>query len=168
MPIKCVAKMLTSSAAFSTGSACCDHMSSREQESDTIRLRKTLYAHQPCCCPALGVDIYHLHFVLSPIPPSACWQRIEKFRLLVQVDPTPQHTGWLVSSVIPDLEDLHHWCCQLYQVLVCNFIAIEVHACNDKKKKKDFKSFWQPTQPIACANHGNHVQITIKSRQSTT
>ncbi len=33
-----------------------------------------------------------------------------------------------------------------------------------KKKKKDFTSFCQPTQPIACANHGNHVQIIIKSR----
>ena len=37
-----------------------------------------------------------------------------------------------------------------------------------KKKKKDFTSFCQPTQPIACANHGNHVQIIMKSRQSTT
>ena len=36
------------------------------------------------------------------------------------------------------------------------------------KKKKDFTSFCQPTQPIACANHGNHVQIIMKSRQSTT
>ena len=35
-------------------------------------------------------------------------------------------------------------------------------------KKKDFTSFCQPTQPIACANHGNHVQIIMKSRQSTT
>ncbi len=25
-----------------------------------------------------------------------------------------------------------------------------------------FKSFCQPTQPIACANYGNHVQIIIK------
>jgi hypothetical protein len=24
-----------------------------------------------------------------------------------------------------------------------------------RKKKKDFTSFCQPTQPIACANHGN-------------
>ncbi len=37
-----------------------------------------------------------------------------------------------------------------------------------KKKKKDFTSFCQPTQPIACANHGNHVQFIMKSRQSTT
>jgi len=37
-----------------------------------------------------------------------------------------------------------------------------------KKKKKDFTSFCQPTQPIACAKHGNHVQIIMKSRQSTT
>jgi len=36
------------------------------------------------------------------------------------------------------------------------------------KKKKDFTSFCQPTQPIACANYGNHVQIIMKSRQSTT
>ena len=36
------------------------------------------------------------------------------------------------------------------------------------KKKKDFTSFCQPTQPIACANHANHVQVIMKSRQSTT
>ncbi len=39
MHMKCVAKMLTSSAAFSTGSAYCDHISSHEQESDTNRAR---------------------------------------------------------------------------------------------------------------------------------
>ena len=37
-----------------------------------------------------------------------------------------------------------------------------------KKKKKDFTRFCQPTQPITCANHGTHVQILMKSRQSTT
>ncbi len=37
-----------------------------------------------------------------------------------------------------------------------------------KKKKKDFTSFCQPTQPIACANYGNHAQIIMKSKQSTT
>ena len=30
-----------------------------------------------------------------------------------------------------------------------------------KMKKKNFTSFCQPTQPIACANHGNHVQIIM-------
>ena len=29
------------------------------------------------------------------------------------------------------------------------------HQGDDKKKKKDFTSFCQPTQPIACANHGD-------------
>ena len=37
-----------------------------------------------------------------------------------------------------------------------------------KKKKKDFTRFCQPTQPITCASYGNHVQINMKSRQSTT
>ena len=37
-----------------------------------------------------------------------------------------------------------------------------------KKKKKNFTSFCQPTRPITCANYGNHVQIFIKSRQSMT
>ena len=31
-----------------------------------------------------------------------------------------------------------------------------------------FTSFCQPTMPITCANHGNHVQTFMKPRQSTT
>ena len=31
------------------------------------------------------------------------------------------------------------------------------HYCQ-KKKKKDFTSFGQPTRLIACASYGNHVQ----------
>ncbi len=35
-----------------------------------------------------------------------------------------------------------------------------------KKKKEDFTGFCQPTQPITCAHHGNHVQIIMSSGQS--
>ena len=37
-----------------------------------------------------------------------------------------------------------------------------------QQKKKDFTRSCQPTQPITCANHGNHVQIIMQSRRSTT
>ena len=37
-----------------------------------------------------------------------------------------------------------------------------------EKRENDSTRFCQPTQPITCANHGNHAQVIVKSRQSPT
>lgn len=76
------------------------------------QLRMTLCAHQPCCCPGLGVDTHNMHFALLLSPSSACWQRFRNFRLLLQLE----QNGWLVSSVF--LGNWHQWCCQLHKVLM--------------------------------------------------
>ena len=36
-----------------------------------------------------------------------------------------------------------------------------VYKLFQKKKKKDFTSFCQPTRLITCANYGNHVQYVM-------
>ena len=47
---------------------------------------------------------------------------------------------------------------------VLSHLSALIHcSCLQKKKKKNFTSFCQPTRLITCANYGNYVQIFIKS-----
>ena len=76
--------------------------------------------------------MYHLLLIVTPT--TKCMLAADQ---KVQVAGTTGALGaswsnWIVSSVIVEdlCEDLDHWCCQRYQVLVCNLLAIEVHACN--------------------------------------
>ena len=76
-------------------------------------------------------------------------------------------TASLQMPGMPTLTTWHH------AVLLHTTPLIALHAFAErngslKKKQKHFTGFCQPTRPITCANHGNHVQHFMKSRQSTT